>query len=67
VAFFEGSMRAAYPKPDARALVERYSGWSKVPVDEWIKLSRAIVSWRRKNRPLLAIVATTAIGVGVER
>jgi hypothetical protein len=55
----------APPMPDARELVRRYDGWSKVPPGERLKLSRAIVRWRKKH-PQLVMLATAQISVGVD-
>jgi hypothetical protein len=38
-----------------------------VPVEQWTKLDRAILAWRRKRRPYATAVFITAeIGVGVD-
>jgi hypothetical protein len=42
---------ATYPKPDVRALVERYDGrWTKVPTEAWIAFGRELEAWRRAHK-----------------
>jgi hypothetical protein len=52
----------ANPKPDPQALAERYGGYARVPVAEWLKLDRLIVAWRKTALAKLDALATTLEG-----
>jgi hypothetical protein len=41
---------ATYCKPDVHALVGRWSGYARVPFEEWIKFGRALAAWKRARK-----------------
>jgi hypothetical protein len=43
---------ADHPEPNVQDLVERYGGYSKVPIEAWADFDRRMAEWREayKNR-----------------
>jgi hypothetical protein len=41
---------AANPEPDLQALVERWGGFSRVPVEQWLDFDRRMARWREAYR-----------------
>jgi hypothetical protein len=38
------------PEPDVRELVEKFGGWSRVPVEAWREFDRQMADWKARYR-----------------